>query len=128
MTTPAIRNLIDPIIEGLGAAVEFDNVFLQNKDSLTEYLRPDYLEGRSEQSTYGSDRIPSILQIRVYVRSDTGSRSPYIQLILDTFPKKTELTGGGVNIRVDRSPTVGPSIPDNGWHYVPVTIPYEVYR
>jgi len=127
MTTPAIRNLIDPIIEGLGASVQGENYNFE-VDGLTEYLRADYLEARPEQSTYGSDRIPSILQIRVYLKNGTGVRSSLIQLILDTFPKKTELTGGGVNIRVDRSPTVGPSISDNGWHYVPVTIPYEVFR
>tara|TARA_R110000851_G_scaffold170484_1_gene316805 strand:+ start:173 stop:556 length:384 start_codon:yes stop_codon:yes gene_type:complete len=127
MTTPAIRDLIDPIIEGLGASVQGENYNFE-VDGLTEYLRADYLESRSEERTYGSDRIPSILQVRVYVKNDTGARSALIQLILDTFPKNKTLTSADASIRVDRAPTVGPSISDNGWYFVPVTIPYEVFR
>lgn len=127
MTTPAIRDLIDPIIDGLGESVQSENVHF-DRDALTQYLRADYLEARSGQDTFGSDRVPSILQVRVYVKNDTGTRSPLVQMILDTFPKNTKLTSADASIRVDRAPTVGPSISDNGWYYVPVTIPYEVYR
>ena len=128
MSTPAIRDLIDPIIKALGESVDFENVAFPAKDAATQYLRVDYLEAGPEQRTYGNDRIPSILQVRVYVKSDSGTRSPLIQLILDTFPKNTELTSVDASIRVDRSPTVGPSINDNGWYYTPITIPYEVFR
>jgi len=127
MSTPAIMSLLDPVIEALGESVDYPNLFL-NKDALTQYLRVDYLESRPEQSTFGSDRIPSILQIRVYVKADAGNRTPLIQLVLDTFPKNTQFTSVDADIRIDRAATVGPSITKDGWHFVPISIPYEVYR
>jgi hypothetical protein len=127
MTTPAIMNLIDPVIVNLHYPASFENNDF-DKSEHTRYLKVSYLESRSEQENYGVDRVPCILQIDRCVKSGSGNRDLMVQDVLSAFPKNTEFTSADVDIRIDRAPTVGPSFNVNGWHITPISIYYEVYR
>lgn len=134
MSTPAIMNVFDPLIAGLCDHVDFPNSVFEPSDlndagqPIPEYLRVRYIESQPEQSSYGQNRIPSILQIDHAVRAASGNRSALIQTVIDTFSFKTELSSGAVSIRIDRAPTIATSFNVNGWYITPITIYYEVYR
>lgn len=127
MSTPAIMDLFDPIIEALGYGTEFPNQEF-DRSVLTQYIKVSYLEARSEENNYGNDRVPSILQISRCVKSGLGNRDSIIQDVFNAFPKNRKLTSVDASARIDMSPTVGTSFNDKGWHITPITIPYEVYR
>lgn len=134
MSTPAIMNLIDPVIVVLGYHTSFPNQIFDVTDETqpeylaNEYIKVSYLEARSETNNYATDRVPSILQIDRCVKSGSGNRDSIIQDVLDAFPKNLKLTSSGANVRVDRAPTIGSSFNVKGWHITPISIPYEVYR
>ena len=127
MSTPAIMDLIDPVIAALGYPTAFPNQDFDPAGNDT-YIKVSYLEARSETDTFGGDRIPSILQIDRFAKSGTGNRDSIIQDVLDAFPKNTKLTSVDASVRVDKAPSISGSFNSKGWNVTPITIPYEVYR
>ena len=116
MSTPAIMNILDPVIAGLATHIDFPNSdFDPATLSASEYLRVRYIESQPEQSSYGQNRIPSILQIDHAVRSGSGNRSTLIQTVIDRFSFSSELSSGDVYIRIDRAPNMATSFNVNGW-------------
>lgn len=110
---------IGPIDE-LGVSVSWPNI---DFDPVGEHIRISYIEASANEFTFGNDRIPSICQIDVVQRDGEGLSSLLGQVV-DAFPKNREFNG----VRIVGAPNAGPRIPDNGWSFVPVSIPYEVFR
>jgi hypothetical protein len=49
------------------------------------------------------------------------------QAVMDAFPIGTILTNGTTSIRIDQSPYASAGVVrDDGWYFIPITIPYNM--
>lgn len=130
MNTPEqIKDVLEPSIVAFNTNVAYPNIEAQfDTEEADQYLRVSYLTSRSETATYGTNRIPSILQIDVVVKSGTGTRQPIIDEILTAFAFNTIFESKDAKVRIDKSPYEGTSFNINGKYITPINIPFEVYR
>lgn len=92
------------------------------------YLRPSFLPGTTQQSSLGAsgkDETIVLYQIDVVMKRNKG-RSTLPDTIADHFKRGTIVTHNGLKMRV-RSASIGPSINDGDWVFVPVTVDLQVF-
>ena len=97
-------------------------------DAGSTFLRPSFIPGDTLQVSLGaSGRDETIVIYQVDVVTPRGSgRSPLTDNIADHFARGTVLTSNSTKLIV-RSVSIGPSINDEAWHFVPVSITAQIY-
>lgn len=99
-----------------------------NPETEYEYLKVSFLESGSQRASYGSNRIPSILQVDVVRKLQEGILSDIEGDIMELFPFGLTLESKGAHIRFDGSPTISAGFEASGRWITVISIPYEVYR
>lgn len=127
------KEIFDERFEELGYDIAWQNlIFTQSqldtfRQNRKHYLRVDYLWARAEKLTLGCGRQPGIIQCSVYTKLGTGSKESdtIIQEVLDKFPMNYSVKNNDIEVRIDNYPYPSNGIPDNGWYFVPISIPVE---
>ena len=92
------------------------------------YLRISIIPAETVQASLGStgkDETNGICQISCFVPAGTG-KSDLPDIIADHFKRGTVLVYNGTRIRL-RSPSIGVSIINGAFYFVPVSIPYQTF-
>ena len=92
------------------------------------YLIPTFLPGQTSQASMGAngkDETTVLYQIDVVSKRNTG-RSSKPDTIADRFKRGTILQHNGLKMRV-RSVSIGPSIFEGDWYFVPVTVDLQIF-
>ena len=85
----------------------------------------------AEPNTIGIARIVwygGLIQIDSVVEHGRGEvrAATNAQAVIDAFPIGTTLTNGSTSIRIDDAPYASSGIVrDDGWYFIPITIPYN---
>ena len=132
MITVDVQAAFNDAIELLGYPVAWPNVGLK---PTTLHLRVNYLESRSEEHSFGTDRMPFIVQVDVVDKNGKGAiiAATAADVIRNRFKKGTQLTSGTTTIKVDQQPWSGSHQNDSlngsatGWFFIPISIPFEVF-
>ena len=124
-----VETTINTRISTLGYDVAWANVNFTPADDL--YLRVSYLESRPESEAFGGDRTRAIVQVDVVDRKGRGAiKAATVANALEAlFTFNTRITASPHTIRVDGEPYSSTRLNDNdnGWFFIPVSIPFEVY-
>lgn len=94
----------------------------------TAYLRASFLPADTTQAslgTSGKDETNGIYQIDVVVPRGSG-RPQLLDTVADLFKRGTVLTYNNRNLRI-RSVSIGPSILDDEWYFVPISVNFQTY-
>ncbi len=69
-----------------------------------------------------------VIQIAVYTKAGIGitTAAGIADAVLAAMPRNTSITQSGYKIRIDAVGSVAPPIIQDGWHVLPVSIPYVV--
>ena len=106
MSYRIIQNILDSTLDGVTG---IPNIVHENedKDSCTNgrYLRTTILPARTDEGSVGLqgfDRFSGLYQVDFFYPTNEGSDAAnyMIDQIIATFPKKTLLISGGVQLRV----------------------------
>jgi hypothetical protein len=92
------------------------------------YLRPSFLPGETVQASMGDngkDETNALYQVDVVSKRNTG-RNTTPDTIADHFKRGTILQHNGLKLRV-RGVSIGPSIIDGDWYFVPVTVNLNIF-
>ena len=92
------------------------------------HLRINVIPAETVQASLGSagkDETNGICQISCFVPAGTG-KSTLPDIIADHFKRGTVLVYNGTRIRL-RSPSIGVSVIDGAFYFVPVSIPYQTF-
>ena len=95
----------------------------------TRYVRAAILPAETQNPIYGPDhrRLIGILQVDIVapIGSGMGAIDTLAESICTEFARGTTLTQSGLTIIMDYSPSIGPSLIDEGWVYTPISIRYR---
>jgi hypothetical protein len=108
-------------------AVAFPNVKFE-PNGKKPYLRINIIPAETVQAALGAegkDETNGICQITVFVPAGSG-RSELPDIIANHFKRGTVLSYNSTSIRL-RSPSVGVSIVDGAFYFIPVSIPYQTF-
>ena len=92
------------------------------------YLRISVIPAETVQASLGAtgkDETNGICQVSCFVPAGTG-KSDLPDIIADHFKRGTVLVYNGTRIRL-RSPSIGVSVVDGAFYFVPVSIPYQTF-
>ncbi|WP_308920591.1 DUF4128 domain-containing protein [Janthinobacterium sp. J1-1] len=94
------------------------------------YLRGTLMPAGTLNPSLGGEhsRYHGFYQVDVYVPANggTGPSSALTKAIEVLFKRPTTIPGSGLNVRINRTPSIGPGLPDDaGFYMVPVTIRYS---
>jgi hypothetical protein len=98
----------------------------------TKFLRATHLPAQTRAlslSFDGTNEFRGIFQVDVFWPEGKGIVAAKEQAasIIAYFARGTEMTHGGVTVKVTRPPYELPAIQEDGWLMVPVTIPYLAF-
>ena len=70
-----------------------------------------------------------IFQVSLFYPKFSGPNVAAAQAerIRAAFPRGLVISNGGVQVRIERTPTIGPAYNDGGWYVLPVSIRYYSY-
>ena len=96
----------------------------------TRYIRAYLLPAETFDGAVTGDYklYAGIFQLSIYSPdgTGTGAAETIAEAIIAQFAQNTAISKSGLTIFIDRTPSMGPSMNDEGWHVLPVSIRYRV--
>lgn len=129
MTYVVIRRLLELRFNSLSPTLDtaFENVPYTPKQG-TPWQRLNMLPSETDNPTFGDTfmRESGIFQVTLFYPVNAGSSAAQTraELIRSWFARGLTMTESGIRVLVDKSPSVGPAAVVEGWHILPVSIPY----
>lgn len=128
----AIRSALTARLQSLSGlpSVAWENVpFTPTAGSM--YLKPSFLPGepvQAEIGTNGQNMHTGLYQISVFAPAGAGvaSVNTMVNAICDHFKRMTELTYGGVMVRLIKS-FPSPMMQETDWIQIPITVIWRAY-
>lgn len=107
--------------------IAYENVEAR-QSAATEYLRPTFLPGQTDQASLGDagkDVTNGIYQVDVFTKLGSGW-SAWPDAIADHFKRGTTLTKNNVTLRIVNA-SIERGLKDEPFYIVPVTIRWQVH-
>lgn len=128
----AIRSALTARLQSLSGlpSVAWENVsFTPTAGSM--YLKPSFLPGepiQAELGTNGQNMHTGLYQISVFAPAGAGvaSVNTMVNTICDHFKRMTDLTYGGVTVRLIKA-FPSPMMQETGWIQIPITVMWRAY-
>ena len=96
----------------------------------TRYIRAYLLPAETFDGAITGDykMYAGIFQLSIYSPdgTGTGAAETIAESVIALFAQNTAIVKLGLTIFIDRTPSMGPSMNDEGWHVLPVSIRYRV--
>lgn len=96
----------------------------------TRYIRAYLLPAETFDGAITGDYklYAGIFQLSIYSPdgTGTGAAETIAELLIALFAQNTAIVKLGLTIFIDRTPSMAPSMNDDGWHVLPVSIRYRV--
>lgn len=96
----------------------------------TRYIRAYLLPAETFDGAITGDYklYAGIFQLSIYSPdgTGTGAAETIAESLIALFAQNTAIVKSGLTIFIDRTPSMGPSMIETGWHVLPVSIRYRV--
>ncbi len=96
----------------------------------TKYIRAYLLPAETFDGAVTGDYklYAGIFQLSIYSPDGTGTgpAETIAESLIALFAQNTAIVKSGLTIFIDRTPSMGPSMNETGWHVLPVSIRYRV--
>ena len=131
MSLPLIRRALEKRLAALSPSMPtaWDNVEFDPAANPTGYQRANLLPAATDNPTLSQVRKieRGIFQVTLFYpeRAGAGDAEARAQLLRNHFPAGLVLTEGGIKVRIVRTPSVAPPMPEPGWYAVPISIRYQ---
>lgn len=134
MSQPRIREALESRLNTWAAAQSpAVPVAWQNKDYTptigVRYVRAYLLSGDAQNPIFGAQhrRLVGLMQVDVVAPTGTGmaASEALAESLCAQFKRGTTLTQDGLTVVMDASPSIGPTLIEEGWVVLPVSIRYR---
>lgn len=94
------------------------------------YLRPYMIPAATYDAAVTADitRYTGIFQVSIYMPEGTGAGAAetIAESLIALYPITISIDKSGLNIVIERTPSIGTAMHDEGWRVLPVSIRYRV--